>query len=121
MNPTPHVYAARLALAVRQTLDTERDRLQAEHGAEAAVRWLEVMDTALSSLSIFPERCAVAREDVLLPARVRQLLVPPRRPRWRLLFTVHEGDDEAPTVRVHLLRPIARAPLTRWPPDEDEP
>jgi len=70
------------------------------------------------SLSVYPYRCALARESVLLPAQVRQLLIPPRRPRWRLLFTVHEGSADAPTVRVHLLRRTAQAPLTNWPEED---
>lgn len=56
---------------------------------------------------------------MLIPTQVRQLLVPPRRPQWRLLFTIHEDSEDAPTVRVHLLRRTAQAPLTSWPEEDD--
>lgn len=120
MSDEPTLYAIRIAPAVRQAIDDERDRLLSEYGVDAAIRWLDSVDTALSSLSIFPERCAIARESVLISAHVRQLLLPPRRPRWRLLFTVHEGADEAPTVRIQLIRHVAQAPLTNWPPEDAE-
>lgn len=113
------VYAVRLLPPAREAIDAERDRLLRAFGMDAAMRWLEAMDTALSSLSVYPYRCALTRESVLLPAQVRQLLVPPRRPRWRLLFTIHEGSQDAPTVRVHLLRRTAQAPLTNWPEEDD--
>lgn len=114
----PTVYAIRLMPSAKQEIDEERNRLLRESGLDSAVRWLQTMDIALSSLATYPRRCAVARESVLLPDEVRQLLIPPRYPRWRLLFTVHEGGDDAPTIRVHLLRHTAQAPLTEWPPQD---
>ena len=76
-------------------------------------RWTRPSAACLST------RCALARESVLIPTQVRQLLVPPRRPQWRLLFTIHEDSEDAPTVRVHLLRRTAQAPLTSWPEEDD--
>ncbi len=113
--PEPIVYAVRLMPSAREAIDAERDRLLSAGGLDAAARWSETIDTALSSLAVYPYRCAIARESVLLPSQVRQLLLPPRRPRWRVLFTVHDGGDDAPTVRVHLLRPAAQTPLADWP------
>lgn len=115
----PTVYAVRLLPPAREAIDAERDRVFQQNGLDAAVRWLQAVDIALSSLAAYPSRCAVARESILLPLQVRQLLLPPRRPTGRLLFTVHEGGEEAPTVRVHLLRRTAQAPLASWPGADD--
>lgn len=113
--PEPIVYAVRLMPPAREVIDAERDRLLSAASIAAAERWTQIIDTALSSLAVYPHRCAIARESVLFAPHVRQLLVPPRHPRWRVLFTVHDGGDDAPTVRVHLLRPAAQAPLADWP------
>jgi hypothetical protein len=112
------VYDVRLAPAVRQAIDAERDRLLTECGLEDAMRWIAGVEAALHTLFLYSERCAVARESALVPARVHQLLVPSGQSRWRLLFSIQENDEAAPTTQVHLLRYNTQKPLTHGPPQE---
>ena len=111
------VCAVRLAGSVGRRLVEEYARQEEQSGPEAADRWRDGMLDTIQSLATLPGRCAVAREDRLFPnATVRQILFA----RWRLLFTVHEADEnDPPIVWVRHIRHEAESPLKKWPAEDD--
>lgn len=117
------VYAVRLAESASDEVEQEHERLQALSGTEVADAWQDGLLSAVRTLATLPERCLVAPEDVLFSGgTVRQLLYQRRRgsPTWRILFTVHEADeDDSATVQVHHVRHGARPPMSEWPTDEE--
>ena len=119
---TPRVYAVRLAPGVAAWITAQGRRIAGEADPPAADAWEQGLLDAIASLATFPERCAVAAEDALFPSGTLRLLLYRRTRRgaaWRVLFTVREADaDDPPTVRVHLIRHAAQAPLAEWPAPE---
>ena len=111
------VYAIRLAGSVGRRLVEEYVRQEEQSGPDAADRWRDGMLDTIQSLATLPGRCAVAREDRLFPsAMVRQILYT----RWRLLFTIHEADENDPAiVWVRHIRHGAEAPLKKWPAEDE--
>ena len=80
----------------------------AEHSPATAVRWLEGIGQAISTLSEMPSRCPIAADRLAGDVVVRQLLYGRRHNRYRILFTVR-GD----TVYVLHVRHGARAQISR--------
>ncbi len=118
----PRTYAVRLALSAGRELVEEHDRLTNVSSPNAAEDWRNGLLDSVRSLATLPERCVVAPEDKHFSnGIVRQLLYRRKRgPTWRILFTVHEADEnDPPTVQVHHIRHGALAPMTEWP-SEDE-
>ncbi len=112
------VYAVRLAGSVGRRLVAEYALQEEQSGPEAADRWRDRMLEAIESLATLPGRGAIARENPLFPnATVRQRLFA----RWRLLYTVHEADeDDPPIVWVRHIRHGAEEPLKKWPTEGEE-
>lgn len=121
----PRVYAVRLSVRASDQVRQEHDRLGALSGPEIADAWEDGLMETLMGLATFPERCALAPEDAVFPHEtLRQLLYRRRRggPTWRILFSVREANaSDPPMIWVHRVRHGAQAPMTEWPPDEDEP
>lgn len=77
----------------------------AEHGPDhhAAVRWVDGLENAITSLDEFPARCPLAPEARFFERQVRQLLYHSHR----VLFTI----DEEEVVVLHI-RHAGRLPAT---------
>lgn len=120
----PPAYVVRVSEQARRQIDAGLVRIYDYAGEAAARSWWDGMDEAIAGLATLPERCPAAPEDDLYhKGTLRQFLYRRRRggPAWRILFSVREADEnDRPTVRVHQIRHGAQAPLTEWPPDEDD-
>ena len=74
----------------------------------SALRWYLGAEAAIRSLSIFPRRCALARENAFYPNQeVRQLVYGTGRNAYRIVFIVFDDDAE---VRILQFRHGARQP-----------
>ncbi len=124
---TSRVYAVRLTNAARREISQEKDRLTNLSDLAIAQDWQAGVLDAVRGLATYPERCVIASENDLFqrvsPDDVLRLLLYRRRrssPAWRILFSVHEADDnDPPTVRVHHIRHTAQASITFWPAEDE--
>lgn len=117
------VYAVRLAVAAGRELKQEHSRLAGTSGSATADSWRTGLMGKIRSLATLPERCNTAPEnDHFADDVIYQLLYRHKRgPTWRILFTVHEADEnDPPTVKVHHIRHGAQAMMTSWPDEDDE-
>ncbi len=117
------VYAVRLAVAAGRELRQEHSRLAGTSGLETADSWRTGLMEKIRTLGTLPARCAAAPEDdYFADAVIHQLLYRYKRgPTWRILFTVHEADEnDPPTVKVQHIRHGAQAAMTSWPDEDDE-
>ena len=92
----------------------EAHRWLAERGLEAADRWFNSLYDTLGSLEMFPERCPLAPESQFFSAEIREAFHGRRQRKYRVLFTVTEGE-------VHILhvRHGARLALGEAAPEEE--
>lgn len=115
-----------------QFSDTARDETDraylylSRHSPEAAIRWLNGLDTALASLAesleALPGRRAFAPENDLFPeVDVFQLLYGRGMNAYRILYhlTDADGDGTTDTLRVLHIRHGAQQWLGEAPPDEN--
>lgn len=85
-----------MAFRIRITPEAELDAeeilvwLKKQGAGGAGLRWYQGLDEAIASLSIMPERGALALENEEFSFELRQLLYGKRR-RYRILYTI-EGD-----------------------------
>jgi plasmid stabilization system protein ParE len=86
----------------------------AEQDAEAAVRWYNRLREVIFSLDAFPERAPLAREGKSFNRVIREVFHGRRHHKYRILFTVAEGE-----VHVLHVRHGARLALGELPPAED--
>jgi plasmid stabilization system protein ParE len=74
----------------------------AERAPQTALAWLDRFEVEINTLENFPERCALAPENNLVEAEIRQLIYGRRQGAYRALFTI-VGDE----VRVlHIRRAV---------------
>jgi plasmid stabilization system protein ParE len=66
---------------------------------ERAEQWREGLGQAISTLSEFPRRCALAPENDRFEAEIRQLLYG----QYRILFTLLDVDGDGDEETVHIL------------------
>ena len=78
----------------------------AEENMEAADRWFDSIYETIGSLEIFPERCPLAPESQFLNVEIREIFHGRRRHKYRILFTVSEGE-----VHILHIRHCARLTL----------
>lgn len=71
----------------------------AERDAEAADRWFNRIYEAIGSLELFPERCPLAPESRFFNREIRQAFHGRRQYKYRILFTVAEGEVHVLHVR----------------------
>lgn len=123
----PLVHAVRFTEAVQEEIDQEYARLTGISGVAVAADWDHRLLESVRSLATYPERCVVATEDqhfqrvrpgpplrVLVYRRIRS------GPAWRILFTVHESDEnDPPTVRMRHIWHGARSPINFWPSENE--
>ena len=77
----------------------------AEHDDEAANRWFNSLYETIGSLELFPERCPLAPESRFFNQEIREAFHGRRQYKYRILFTVTEGE-------VHILHVRHGARLT---------
>ena len=84
-------------------------------GAEAGRAWYDGLRDAIALLSHSPRRSPLISENGRFRAEVRQLLYrrTPHGAAWRILFTVQEAAEDAPTVSILHVRHAAQKPITR--------
>jgi plasmid stabilization system protein ParE len=64
----------------------------AEQNMEAAIRWYNRLLKIVFSLDTFPERCPLAPENKFLKTEIREVFHGRRQHKYRILFTVSEGE-----------------------------
>ncbi len=79
--------------------------LISQYAGDTGRRWCEALDNAITTLTEFPRRCALAPENRAFSFEVRQLLYGHNPHIYRILFTIH-GD----TVYVLHIRHGRRQP-----------
>jgi plasmid stabilization system protein ParE len=86
----------------------------AEREPDAAERWFNSIYDTIGSLEVFPERCPLAPESKTLNTEIREIFHGRRHHKYRILFTVAEGE-----VHVLHVRHGARLALEELPPTEE--
>lgn len=105
------IYSVRVADEAEDAIVDYINYIGAEQQApQAALHMLERIETAIASLSSFPNRCAIAPENAYTSLEVRMLIVKS----CMLLFTV---DEEARQVSILGFRHGRQQPLERLPDD----
>ena len=106
-------YALRYRPRARRDIDIESVRLAELEGDEIALDWVDKLQEAIGSLSVWPRRFALAPEEELIERRVRVMLFrrTPGGPTWRVFYTVEDADEDGFVVRVRHIRHGA-SPLT---------
>jgi plasmid stabilization system protein ParE len=90
----------RVIVEVSAMQDIAQARLWiAERSSEAAERWFNRLYDTMSSLELFPERCSLAPETVFFNVEIRQIFHGRRQHKYRILFTVNEGNVHILHVR----------------------
>ena len=60
----------------------------AERATESAIKWVDGLETVISGLEDFPQRCPLAEESKAFNVEVRQLIYGKRVGAYRILFTI---------------------------------
>lgn len=71
----------------------------AEREPTAADRWFNSIYDTIGSLEAFPERCPFAPESKHLKEEIRQIFHGRRQHKYRILFTVRQGEVHILHVR----------------------
>jgi plasmid stabilization system protein ParE len=71
----------------------------AERSPEAAERWFNGLYDTMGSLELFPERCPLAPENEFFDLEIREIFHGRRQHKYRILFTVCEGEVHVLHVR----------------------
>ena len=67
---------------------------------DSALRWYMGAQAAIRSLSTFPRRCPLARENAFYPEQeVRRLVYGTGRSAYRVLFIIFDDDAEVRVIR----------------------
>ena len=108
-------YAIRILPQAKRDIDNATMRTADLNGNDIALDWYENLHLVMMTLATLPRRCPIAPEDSFFKRQIRQLQC--RRtsdsPAYRILFTVAEDSDDAPTVSILHVRHAARKPMTR--------
>jgi plasmid stabilization system protein ParE len=71
----------------------------ARRSPDAAGRWFDSLYDTIGSLELFLERCPLAPESGFLNLEIREILHGRRQHKYRILFTVGEGEVHVLHVR----------------------
>jgi plasmid stabilization system protein ParE len=71
----------------------------AERDSEAAGRWFNSIYATIGGLELFPERCPLAPESRFFDRQIREAFHGRRQHKYRILFTVTEGEVHILHVR----------------------
>ena len=108
-------YAVRLQSAAQAEISEIYDRIAEGGRVSLADRWYDGLRETFAALSLFPGRCAIARESRLFQSEIHIILYQfgSRTSIYRILFRIIEASDEAAMVSVLSVRHGARRPMTR--------
>jgi plasmid stabilization system protein ParE len=71
----------------------------AERDSQSADHWFDSIYDTIASLEMFPERCPFAPESVFFNREIRETFHGRRQHKFRILFTVAEGEVHILHVR----------------------
>jgi plasmid stabilization system protein ParE len=91
-------YSVVVTAAAKQNLRTAY-LWAAERAPQTALAWFDRFEAELNSLESFPERCALAPENNLVEAEIRQLIYGRRQGAYRALFTIAGGEVRVLHIR----------------------
>ena len=108
-------YALRVLPRAERDIEAHTVRMADVADPDIARAWYKGLFEAVAALSRSPRRHAVISENRHFRREVRQVLYrrTPAGPAWRILFTVDEGAEDAPTVNLLHVRHAAQRPITR--------
>ena len=111
---TPKRYTLRVSPRARQELEAHLQHILEVAGEETGRAWYDGMLAAIGTLSENPRRRAVIPEQDRFRTEIRQISYrrTPHGPAWRVLFTITEGSEDAPTVNLLHIRHGAQKPIT---------
>ncbi len=114
-NGNPFSSVIRILPHAERDIEAHLVRIADIAGAEAGRAWYDGLRVTIASLSQNPRRYPMVSENQRFRAEVRQLLYRrvPRGSAWRVLFTVQEESEDAPTVNILHVRHAAQKPITR--------
>ncbi len=115
MSEEAHSYAIRVRSAARKDIQEAYDQLAEFPDAELANRWYEGLIELFAELATYPGRYAAARESKLFRKDVHAVLhsLSARSTVYRVLYTIEEANDDAPTVHILSVRHASRKPMTQ--------
>ncbi len=118
----PQTYALRISPRAERDIEAHVVRMADLAGADIARAWHEGLFNAIAALAQNPNRYAVISENRRFRREVRQFLYrrTPNGPAWRVLFTLDEAAEDAPTVNLLHVRHGAQRPITRAEAQEIE-
>ena len=115
MDEDEKIYALRIRHRALRDMQEALLRLAELVDDEYAVSWFSDLEDTLAKLATLPRRWPVAQENHLFRQEIRALSYRYglRTPVYRILFTIAEGESDAPTVYILNVRHGARKPITR--------
>ena len=107
-------FALRFALRAQRDVDSAHAYLMEQAGEEVADEWKAGLFEAVSLLSTLPRRFAVVPEQAHFSHAVRQIIYRRRSGSvaYRVLYTIREEPEEAPTVFIMHVRHASAHPIT---------
>ncbi len=108
-------YALRILPHAERDIEAHLVRIADMAGAEAGRAWYNGLRETIALLSQSPQQHSIISENQRFRREVRQFLYrrTPRGAAWRVLFTVQEEAEDAPTVSILHVRHAAQKPITR--------
>ena len=108
-------YALRILPHAERDIEAHLVHITERAGAEAGRLWYDGLRDAIALLSQNPRRHSIISENQRFRREVRQFLYrrTPHGAAWRVLFTVQEESEDAPTVSILHVRHAAQKPITR--------
>jgi plasmid stabilization system protein ParE len=83
----------------------------AERDVNAAERWFNSIYKTIGSLELFPERCPVAPESRFFNQEIREVFHGRRQYKYRIIFTVTEGEVHILHVRHGARQTLGESPV----------
>jgi len=103
-------YPIEISSVAEAEADSAFLRLSQVRSPTQASLWYSGLLQAIESLSQFPKRCPLARENKYFSQEIRQLLYGRGRNSYRILFTILELPERA-TVRILHIRHASQQTL----------
>ncbi|NES17392.1 MAG: type II toxin-antitoxin system RelE/ParE family toxin [Symploca sp. SIO3E6] len=103
-------YPIEISSVAEEEADSAFLRLSQVTSPTQASQWYAGLLQAIESLSQFPKRCPLARENKYFSQEIRQLLYGRGRNSYRILFTILE-EQEGATVRILHIRHASQQTL----------
>ncbi|EGJ29034.1 MULTISPECIES: type II toxin-antitoxin system RelE/ParE family toxin [Moorena] len=103
-------YPIEISSVAEAEADSAFLRLSQVTSTTQASQWYAGLLQAIESLSQFPKRCPLARENKYFSQEIRQLLYGRGRNSYRILFTILEEQERA-TVRILHIRHASQQTL----------